>query len=90
MPVAYEKYKVQVDNYAKRNIMAASFIVNKSTIKMSRRLKNGFKLNLFTLQAFPYMLEDHLEITVGHKLGIFLEAQYFRNKIVRILSKILQ
>lgn len=39
MPVTDEKYKVQVDNYAKRNIMAASFIVNKSIIKMSRRLK---------------------------------------------------
>lgn len=46
----------------------------KTIITMSLHLKTVFRLNIFILQAFLYMLDDYLEIKVHYKFGLLLEA----------------
>lgn len=41
---------------------------------MSLHLKIVFRLNIFILQEFLYVLDDHLEIKLDYKFGLLLEA----------------
>lgn len=52
----------------------------KSIVKISLHLRTVFRLNIFTLQAFFYVLDDGLKI-VDYKFGISLEKQNYKDSL---------
>ena len=52
----------------------------KSIVKISLYLKTVFRLNIFTLQAFFYVLDDGLK-KVDCKFSISLEKQNYKDSL---------